>query len=179
MMIGDEHPHALRTRRRDTGDAGNATVHRDQQIGALLRGHSDDLRRQSVTEIEAVRDEIANLLTTHQTQGAHGQGTAGRAVGIEIADHQNALAFGQGLLQQIQCARQTAQLFRRHQSIDAGVQLFRIGYPTRRIHTPQYRRQARRQVCGIDFVFATDDTFFHDKLSFALQQRAASAPEPP
>ena len=101
VVVGDQHAHAQRPGRRHAVEAGDAVVHRDQQIGLARRSHGDDLRRQSVAVFEAVGHQIVHLRRPHGAQRPHPQRRAGGAVGIEIADDEDALPFAQGLRQQV------------------------------------------------------------------------------
>ena len=92
VMIGDEHVDTERACRGDAGQAGDTVVDGDDQRRLLRRGERDDLRRQSVPELEAVRHQKIDIRKTPGTQAAHDERGAGRAIGVEIADHEDAAA---------------------------------------------------------------------------------------
>ena len=61
-------------------------------VGARVRRQRDDLRRQAVAELEAIRHQKIHRGEAPGAQRAHHQRGAGRAVGIEVADHQHPAA---------------------------------------------------------------------------------------
>ena len=89
VMIGDQHLHAERVRRLDAGKRRDAVVDGDQQVG--LRGCEigNQRRRQAIAVAHAVRDAEADLFVTEPLQLAHHERGAGRAVRVEIADHED------------------------------------------------------------------------------------------
>ena len=69
VMVGDEHGDAEFVGARHALDARDAVVDGDDQVGRRLRGELDDLRRQPVAVLEAVRHEVVDL-RAHRPQAA-------------------------------------------------------------------------------------------------------------
>ncbi len=85
-MIGDQHVDAGGARGGHTGVARDAVVHGHDQRGRARARQRDDLGRQPVAELEAVRHQEIDRGEAPAAQRPHQQRGAGRAVGIEIAD---------------------------------------------------------------------------------------------
>ena len=92
MVIGDQHLDAARTRRRDTGIAGDAVVDGDDERRAPLGGEPDDLGREPVAELEAVGHQEIHRRESPGAQAAHDQRRAGGAIRVEVSDHEDARA---------------------------------------------------------------------------------------
>ncbi len=95
VMIGDQHLDARGSRRGHPGNAGDAVVDGDDQVGGAGRGEGDDLGSQAVAVFEAVGNQEIDLAPPAGAQPEQRQRRAGGAIGIEIADHQNPLLRGQ------------------------------------------------------------------------------------
>jgi len=61
VMVGDQRGDAERVRMRHALDARDAVVHGDDEVGLFRRGNVDELGREAITELEAVRHEIVDL----------------------------------------------------------------------------------------------------------------------
>ncbi len=72
------------------GDAGDAVVHRDQELGAAGHRQLDDLGGEAITELEAVGHQKIDVTTAHGAQGQHAQRRAGGAVAVKVTDDENA-----------------------------------------------------------------------------------------
>ena len=90
VMIGDQHLDAARARRGDAGIAGDAVVDGDDERRRALGGEPHDLRREPVAELEAVRHQEIDRRETPGAQAAHDERGARGAVGIEVADDEDA-----------------------------------------------------------------------------------------
>ena len=93
MVIGHQHIEPGLFRRGNPLDAGNAVVHGDQQLRLALQGHRDDFRGQAVAVLEAVGHQIINMGGAEHAQPQHTDRTGGGAIGIEVADDEDALAL--------------------------------------------------------------------------------------
>jgi hypothetical protein len=156
VVVGDQHLEARRLRRRHTLDTGDAVVHGNQQVRLALQGHGDDFRGQAVAVFEAVGHQVIHMGRPEQAQaeGAHGAG--GGAIGVEVADDQDALALLQGRHQQIHGSLNPFELLIGNQPRQAFIQLILRGHATGGVETGQQRwqfteeRQDSRQWAGID-----------------------------
>ena len=121
MMVGDQHLDAARARRGDARDARDAIVDRDDQRRRAQRREPDDLGREPVAELEAVRHEEIDVGESPGAQAAHDQRRAGGAVGVEIADHEDAPLTM--LEDQLHRRFDAVQRAHRHQAIERERQL--------------------------------------------------------
>jgi hypothetical protein len=90
VVVGDEHLHAERRRRLDAGMCRDAIVHREQQVGALVREVRNQPGRQAVAVPHAVGHAKPHVLVAKPAQLPHHDRRAGRAIGVEISDHEDA-----------------------------------------------------------------------------------------
>jgi len=109
-------------RSRDAGMCGDAVVYRDDQLRALHEQVVDQRRTQPVTVSRAVRHAIVDVARTEQAQPAHGDGSAGCPVAIEVADDDDALFRPDRILEDLARAPDAADR-RRQQCGEAVVQL--------------------------------------------------------
>ncbi|MCY1417690.1 hypothetical protein D9M71_332310 [compost metagenome] len=100
MVVGDQHLEPGSLGRGHAFDAGDAVVHGHQQVGAAGQGDRDYLRGQAVAVFEAVGDQVIHVGGAEHAQAEHADAAGGGAVGIEVADIEDALALFQGLDQQ-------------------------------------------------------------------------------
>ena len=94
MVVGDQHVQALGLRVGHAFEAGNAVVHRHQQIRAALQRQVHDGRREAVAVHGPVGHHVAQALwrSPQQAQAAQGHGAGGGAVAVVIGHHDDALA---------------------------------------------------------------------------------------
>ena len=100
VVVGDQHLPAQCLGRAHPRQAGDAMVHRDQQL-RLQRGqlgHQAD--RQPVTMHDPVGHGVDDIARAEQAQAAHRQRGGGGAIAIEVTHHQDALVAGNGIGQQ-------------------------------------------------------------------------------
>ena len=90
VVVGDQRGDAEALRVRDALDARDAVVDGDQDVGLAVRGDVDQLGRQPVAQLEAVRHEIFDI-GAEPAQRAHAYRARGRSVGIVVGDDQQAL----------------------------------------------------------------------------------------
>ncbi|HSH29710.1 MAG TPA: hypothetical protein VK971_07375 [Thiohalobacter sp.] len=139
--------------------AGYAVVHRHDQVRSAFKCSADDLGREPVTVFEAVGHQELDLACAQGAQRPHAQDAAGRAVGVEITDDQDATVTDQRTLQQSDRRGQPAQLLRPVQAVQGMFQFLRPPDPARGIDAAQHGRQAVRQLGGVDLRLAADDAF--------------------
>ena len=173
MVIRDQNPDAAFPGGRDTRQAGDAVIHGDEEIRSPRRSDRDDLGGQSITVFEAVGNEIIHLCRTHAAQGAQTQGTARRAIGVKVADHDNPPVCLDSLCQQIDGLLQTAQAIRRQQAVQRVIQIPDGFDGTRRIHPLQNRRQTRRQPVRIRHQRTGEDASSHGRSARPATDRAS------
>ena len=129
VMIGDQNLHAGRLGRRHPGDAGDAVVHRDEELGAARHRQLDYLRGQAIAEFETVGHQKIDVVAAHCPQRQHAQGRAGGAVAVKISDDEDALLGGQRRCQQGHRLLHAEQALGRQQLAGAALEQGRILYP--------------------------------------------------
>jgi len=155
MMVGHDHVDAMGARSRDAGMCGDAVVYRDDQLRALHEQVVDQRRTQPVTVSRAVRHAIVDVARTEQAQPAHGDGSAGCPVAIEVADDDDALFRPDRILEDLARAPDAADR-RRQQCGEAVVQLRGTRDSARGIDSLQHGmsiragREIRRQFAPVD-----------------------------
>ncbi len=149
-MVGDQHLEPRRLGCRHAINAGDAVVDGQQQVGLTLQRHGDNLRGQAVTVLEAVGHQIIDMRRAEQAQTEHTDCAGGGAVGVEVADDQDALALRQRLDQQLDSRIDALELLIWDQPRQALVQLFGGLHAAGGVETGQQRRQIAqvRQLCG-------------------------------
>ncbi len=150
MVVRDEHVDTERIRGLHPVDAGNAVVHRDQQIrlaGSAARRERHDFGRQAVAIFEAVRHQIVDARAKH-AQAAHRDRAGGGAVAIVIGDHQHATLRQQRIREQHGRVFAAFEPGGRHELGEAGFDFIGLAYAARCVKTRQHRMQA---VTGQDF----------------------------
>ena len=90
MVIGDQRGDAERARPRHAFDARDAVVDRDEQIRFPLSSEIDQLGREPVAELEAIRHQVVDV-GAEDAQRAHADRARRGAVGIVVGDDQKAL----------------------------------------------------------------------------------------
>jgi hypothetical protein len=88
MVVGDDHLQPQGLRPRHAGEAGNAVVHREQNLCAARRRHVGQLGREAVAVLEAVGHQKIHR-RAHALQAFHAHGAGGGAIGIVIGHNQN------------------------------------------------------------------------------------------
>ena len=145
MVIGDEHFHAERVRGLDPGVRGDAVVHRDQEVGALVRELRDERRRQAVAVAHAVRHAHARIGVAEPRELAQDERRAGGAVRVEVADDEDARAALDVRGKQFGRRADAVERRDRQQGAQLERQLVRVADAARRVHAPQHRVQAAGQ----------------------------------
>ena len=156
MVIGNQYLHAGRLGRRHPGDAGDAVVHRDQELGAAGHRQLDDLRGEAITELEAVGHQKIDVATAHGAQGQHAQRRAGGAVAVKVTDDENAFLRRQRLGQQRHRLRHAEQTLGRQQLVGAALQQGRVFYPAAGEDLAKQRVQGGGQMGIINSRTTTD-----------------------
>ncbi len=141
VVVGDQHLEPRGFRRLDAVHAGDAVVHRHQQVGTLLQGHADDLRGQAVAVLEAVRHQVIDPGRAEHAQGQHADAAGGGAVGVEVADDENPLAALQGIHQQRHALLDAFQPLEGNQPRQALVQLLGATHATSCVQACQQWRK--------------------------------------
>ena len=101
--------------------------------GSCCRREPHDLRRQPIAVLKAVRHDEPRRHEAEPRQLPHDQRRARRAVGIEVADDDDATAPLEVAAEQLDGRIEAAELADRHQLIEAEIQIAaRLGYPARR-----------------------------------------------
>ena len=144
MMIGNQHLHAERPGGQDSVVTGNAVIHRDQQIRALLGSDGDDLRGQAIAMHKAVGHHITHLRCAQGAQGPHRQGATGRPVGVKIGDDHDPLPLPESGIQQVHRLRDVPERRRRSQPAQRPIKFRRSADATGRINPLQQRRHRQR-----------------------------------
>ena len=93
MMIGHHRVDAARLEPGDLGRVGDATVHRDHQVGSGRDHALDRRRRQAVALAEPVGYRGLRL-RPHRPQTERGGGRRRDAIQVEVAEHEDALPGG-------------------------------------------------------------------------------------
>ena len=88
VVVGDDHLQPQGLRPRHAGEAGNAVVHREQNLRAARRSHVGQLGREAVAVLEAVGHQKIHR-RAHALQAFHAHGAGGGAIGIVIGHNQN------------------------------------------------------------------------------------------
>ena len=158
MVVGDQRRDAVFAGAVDALDAGDAVVDSDDEVGRLLRGDVDDLRRQPVAELEAVGQQEIDVGTEH-FQGAHADGGGGGAVAVVVADDQQS-GFGlDGVGQHVRSIAGVGQAGGRQQRFQFVVEFGPVGDAARCVEAGEQRVHAllfelpdgaRRNLAGDD-----------------------------
>ncbi len=122
VMVRDEHGDAEFVGARHAVDARDAVVDGDDQVGRLLRGELDDLRRQPVAVLEAVRHEVVDV-RAHRPQAAQADRAGGRAVAVVVGHDQQARLGLDRVGEQDRGVVHVRQRGRRHQPVDQQLQV--------------------------------------------------------
>ena len=143
-MVGDHHAHAEAVGFVHALHAGDAVVHGDEQVGLQLHGQTHDLRRQAVTELEAIRHDEAHLccgtgLGLHGAQPAQAHCAGGGAIAVVVGHDDNALTRFDGVGNQFRRFIDVAQLIRCDQAGEALIQ-FRLALDAARRHQACHER---------------------------------------
>ncbi|MNG93596.1 hypothetical protein D3C79_525670 [compost metagenome] len=156
VMIGDQHLHAGRLGGGDTGDTGDAVVHRDEELGAAGHRQLDDLGGEAIAELETVGHQKIDVMTPHGPQGQHAQGRAGGAVAVEVTDDEDALLRRQGIRQQGHRLLHAKQALGRQQLAGAALQQSGVQDSATGEDLAQQRMQGIGQVSVIHSGTTTD-----------------------
>ncbi len=165
MVIRDQHLDAERPGRIDAGEAGDAVIDRHDQGRAAFRRQRDDPGRESVTELEAVGDHEVHRREAPGGQGAHHQGSARCAVGIEVADHEDRLPRLAMPQQQFHGSLDAVQRAHRQQALQRGRQLLRPGDAAGRVSAGEHRIERGKPPEGSEVRHAADDGQCHGALT--------------
>ncbi|MCY1420823.1 hypothetical protein D9M71_364590 [compost metagenome] len=149
VMIGDQHLQPGSFGCGHTLYAGNTVVHGNQQLRLAFQGNLNDFRGQAITVFETIGHQVIDMRRPQQTQTQHPYSAGGRAIGIEVANDQDALALGQGLDQQVYRCVDTFELLVRQQACQAFVQFRRTVHATGGVQPGQQRRQVAKKRQGV------------------------------
>ena len=157
VMVGHHHLPAAGARGGDAGMAGDPMVDGQQQVRRQRRNLLHQRRRQAVAVHHAVGHRVDHVAGAEHPQPAHRHRAGGGAVAVEVGDHQDPVAVGDGLGQQ-PCRRlDAAHAGRRRQPGQPGPGLRGVGRAARGVHPAQQRRHAVGPVAGhLDRRAATD-----------------------
>ena len=100
MVVGHQHLQAQRLRSLNARHAGDAVVHGDQHIRALLVHALGNGRRQAVAVHHPVGHQITHVLRPQHAQTAHAHGAGGRPIAVVIGHDAQALVLRHGVGQQ-------------------------------------------------------------------------------
>jgi hypothetical protein len=154
MVVGNPYAQSRRIGGGDAFHAGDAIIHRDQDVGVLeLLGECHDFRRQAVTVFKAVGYQIVHLSAT-AAQRTQSDSAGSGAVGVIVGNDQQFFTTGNGIGQQDGHGADVAQTFRRYEPFQVGIELRLIADAARSIDARQERRQSApdqlRRECGVD-----------------------------
>jgi hypothetical protein len=96
MMVGDQHLDAKPVGSGYAIDARDAVVDGDQQLRCARSRECDEFRRQSIAELEAVRNQVLDRCA-ERAQPANADGARSRAVGIVVGNDQDPLSALDGI----------------------------------------------------------------------------------
>jgi hypothetical protein len=150
VVISDQHVDAERIGRCHAIDAGDAVIDRNQQFRLARRtagGQRDDLRRQAITVLEAVRHQILDLAAKH-AQAAHRDRAGGGAVTIVVGDHYHAAFALNRVGEQRRSAFAALERGRRHEPRETGFDFIGHAHAARGVQAREHRVQA---MAGEDF----------------------------
>ncbi|MNH16786.1 hypothetical protein D3C79_764350 [compost metagenome] len=149
VVIGDQHLQPGSLGCGHTLYAGNTVVHGNQQLRLAFQGNLNDFRGQAITVFETIGHQVIDMRRPQQTQPQHPHSAGGRAIGIEVANDQDALALGQGLDQQVYRCVDTFELLVRQQTCQAFIQFRRTVHATGGVQPGQQRRQVAKKRQGV------------------------------
>lgn len=176
VVVGDQHLPAQRLGRGDTGMAGDAVVDGDQQVRLQYGQFGHQRRRQPVAVHHAVGHRVHHVARAEQAQAAHADRAGGGAIAVEVTDDEDALAAGDRGGKQFHRRRHAAQQFRRMQSRQLRLRLFRRQRATRGVDTAQQRQGLLVPLPALDAGAADDlQRVSHWPASPAVSSRSASA----
>ena len=172
VVVGHHHIHASRARHFHAVDARYAVVHRHQHLRLALQSDAHQFGRQSIAELETVGDEKADVLfvgAERPQQRDAERGSRG-AVGIEVADDQDALALLHSRRQPLRRPLDVGQRVRGMQFGKPQLQVRRRDRAARRQRLAKELRQRRVErlrprLAGLDP---------HRPVPWPLKQRASS-----
>ena len=141
VVIRDQHLDAEAPGLRDSFERRDPVVDGDDQLRSQLCGNPHDLRREPVAELEPVRHEELRIRETEAPQLADDDRGAGRAVRIEVTDHEDRSAIAAALQQQVDRGLDPAQRADRQQALEAEVEIRGVTHASRAIDAPQDRVQ--------------------------------------
>ena len=106
-------------------ETGNAVVHGQQHVGALLQGQVDDGRREAVAVHGAIGHDVEQRARhgAEQAQAAQRNGTSGGAVAVVVGDDAEALLCSDGIGKETRRGLRAEQFGRRQQARQAVVEL--------------------------------------------------------
>jgi hypothetical protein len=160
VVVGHQHLQAERTRGGHAFEAGDAVVHRDQQVGAALLHAPGDGGGQAVAVDHAVGHEVVDVLRAQQAQAAHGHGAGGGAVAVVVGHDADLASRGDGIGQQLAASGMPFRPAGGSRRAQAVVQLVLPEHAARGVQARQQRVDAgllqrpggaRRDVAGTIF----------------------------
>ena len=174
VMVGDQHVDAALAGRGDTRDAGDAVVHGHDQRGRARGRQVDDLGRESVAVLEAVGHEEIDLGPAPRAQRPHDERGTGRAVGIEITDHEHSAVGSSVCEQQGHRIRDALERTHTQQPVERMRELPGSVDAACRIGAGQYRRQGPQTLEMPRIHRPVDDLELHATPSSNADKRSRS-----
>ena len=141
VMIGHEHVEAARGGGRHALVARNAVVDRDEQPWRVPGRKRDDLGREPVAELEAVRHDEAHV-RAERAQPENADGARGGAVGVVVRDDHDALALRDRARETLRRGIDALQRAEARQGVEAVVELARERDAARGVDAREHGRQA-------------------------------------
>ena len=164
MMIGHDHAHAAFAGTLHPGHAGHAVVDGEHDVRIVDRVHQRG--RQPVAVHGTVRNPEAHVACAEHAKAADRDRSPGRAVRIEITDHDDAGIPFDRVGQQRARRIQSAQGGRRQQRGEAVVDLLRATDSARRIDALQHRMQIGAPPDGVRIHLAAHEAHAHHRARF-------------
>jgi len=129
VVVGDQHAQTGLFRRSNAFNTGNPVIDRNQQLRRAGQRDFDDFRGQAIAVFKPVGHQVIDMGRPQQTQTEHAHGAGRSAVGVKVADDQDALALLKRDHQQVHCSIDALELLIRNQPRQALVQ-FSLGLHT-------------------------------------------------
>ncbi len=185
VVIGHQHLQAQRIGRGHAFDAGDAVVHGDQQVGAVLLDALRDRRSEAVPVDHAVGHEVVEFARAQQLQAAQGDRAGGGAVAVIVGHHAQLVAGRDAVGQQHGRFLQAFHAGGRQQAGQPIVELLHGQHAARRVQAGQQGMdaallqrpgRARRDVAGEDL--HSDSSRLCARLPANRLRRRRSQPRP-
>ncbi len=160
-MIGDDHRNVPLVGPGDAAQTADAVVHGDDQAGPTGGRLIDDLGGQAVAAGKAVGHQVLHRTGAESAQSEHAQSRGGGAVGVVVADHDDAGSQFQAALQQAQRIVQTTQPGGRQHGVQPEIEVGRATHAPGAVDLFEQQRQVAGEGAGILRRSPAADRFFH------------------